>query len=413
MFSLPAQKTLKRVIQQAVREVLGLNRNYYVSTLGSDNNNGKTPATPFLTIQKAINTAVALDSSIYDVTIIVADGTYTTGNVTLKSFIGSGTYKITGNSATPANCVINVTNAHCFLAVNVTGAWWIDGFKLQTTTAGSGMFLIGPPVNVTLFNIDFGACATSHVRLWYGAQIGMASNYTVSGNSPTHWDLNNGSFINCQNITVTISGAPTITTWLKMTDRAGALIASNTYSGAPAAGTKKFDIQSGAVAISGVTLPGTVAGTTATGGSIDGVGNGFIGRTDASSPPAGYLGEFTSGSVASGVALVTATAKDVTTVSLTAGEWDVQGVIEFTSASMTSSATAQASISQTANTLGALGTIGGTPLVVNTTSLVWQVVTPTVRVSLSATTTLRLVGKMTFSAGSVSCGGLIRARRVS
>ena len=62
-----------------VREQLTANRTYYVRTDGSDGNNGLANSSggAFLTIQKAIDTVAALDLSIYNVTVQVADGTYT------------------------------------------------------------------------------------------------------------------------------------------------------------------------------------------------------------------------------------------------------------------------------------------------------------------------------------------------
>ena len=93
-----------------VRELLAANRTYYVRTDGSDGNTGlaNTAGGAFLTIQKAISIVAALDISIYDVTINVADGTYTAGIAITGPWIGTGsTLTITGNTTTPANCVIS------------------------------------------------------------------------------------------------------------------------------------------------------------------------------------------------------------------------------------------------------------------------------------------------------------------
>src|SRR3954447_13757840 len=102
-----------------VREQLSANRTYYVRTDGSDSNNGlaNSSSGAFLTIQKAIDTVGALDLSIYNVTVQVADGTYT-GTVTVTGpWVGSGTVFLQGNTTTPANVVITtaVTGAAALL----------------------------------------------------------------------------------------------------------------------------------------------------------------------------------------------------------------------------------------------------------------------------------------------------------
>ena len=87
------------------RELLTANRTYYVRTDGSDSNNGlaNTSGGAFLTIQKAIDTAAALDLSIYNVTIQIADGTYTITSAILgKSAVSAGEIWLVGNETTPA-----------------------------------------------------------------------------------------------------------------------------------------------------------------------------------------------------------------------------------------------------------------------------------------------------------------------
>src|SRR5947209_19614879 len=96
-----------------VREQLAGNRTYYVRTDGADGNNGLANSSggAFLTIQKAIDTAAALDLSIYNVTIQVADGSYTGAVTVTGPWVGSGTVFLQGNTTTPANVVITTSGA--------------------------------------------------------------------------------------------------------------------------------------------------------------------------------------------------------------------------------------------------------------------------------------------------------------
>ncbi|MGF6309478.1 hypothetical protein ABIB82_003924 [Bradyrhizobium sp. i1.8.4] len=68
---------------------------------------------------------------------------------------------------------------------------------------------------------------------------------------------------------------------------------------------------------------------------------------------AGNVGEFISSNVASGsaVALTTGTAADVTSISLTAGDWDVEGMVTFTTTATSSISTVSAYISSASGTL--------------------------------------------------------------
>jgi hypothetical protein len=132
---------------------------------------------------------------------------------------------------------------------------------------------------------------------------------------------------------------------------------------------------------------------------------------------AGFVGEYVSSTVASGsaVALTTATAKDVTTISLTPGDWDVSGVVQFANGAATPIAYLAGGVNDTANTLPGAET--GRRADFNTANatnnaLGVTMVIPSARFSLNATTTIRLIGYAQFASGTASAYGMIRARRV-
>lgn len=127
---------------------------------------------------------------------------------------------------------------------------------------------------------------------------------------------------------------------------------------------------------------------------------------------AGSIGEYVSASVAPGsaVSLTTATDKNVTSISLTAGDWDVCGTVDFALTGATAT-DAYAGISTTTDTLGGQDTYSNR--VMSLTAVTDTIVQPTplVRLSLAATTTVYLVAKAEFSAGTEAAYGSIRARR--
>ena len=215
------------------REVLTANRTYYVRTDGSDSNTGlaNTAGGAFLTIQKAIDTAVALDLGIYSVTINVADGTYT-GAVVLKAYVGVGPIYITGNTGTPSNVVISTTGASAIAGYSC-GSWTIGGVKVQTATAGYGVYIQGGTSIVTLNKVDFGVVGGvySHIQAALGASITIIGNYTISGNSGDshYYAIENGVII-IGAVTVTLSGTPTYQRFA-LAYMAGLIRSAATFSG--------------------------------------------------------------------------------------------------------------------------------------------------------------------------------------
>jgi hypothetical protein len=134
---------------------------------------------------------------------------------------------------------------------------------------------------------------------------------------------------------------------------------------------------------------------------------------------AGNVGEFISSTVASGapVALTSTVSANVTSIILTAGDWDVSFSSYFLIAGTTSVANLNASISLTNATLD---TVAGNYAVTSYASpgatfggLVNNELFAGVRrLSLAAPTTVFAVANAQFSTSTVSAWGILRARRV-
>lgn len=162
---------------------------------------------------------------------------------------------------------------------------------------------------------------------------------------------------------------------------------------------------------SAVLVTPTLGAATATSVSFSPTTGGIIGTTTNDNAGAGKVGEFISSSVVSGSAtsISNNTATNLTSISLTAGDWDVFGNITFIGGS-NNLTTGVAWISSTSATLPDSSLYGGIDTGFTITNV--SVNAPMLRFSLSGTTTIYISGFVKFGAGScVQCGNIF-ARRV-
>lgn len=130
-------------------------------------------------------------------------------------------------------------------------------------------------------------------------------------------------------------------------------------------------------------------------------------------PSLGFIGERIEASAGlASVAMVNNTAKTVTSISLTAGIWDLYSLCAVSG--VLTGTRFQTSISATNNALGAGGIGGDTtdgPTMPNAAANVTHTIAG-IRVMVTATTTYYLVGRVSFTGGTATCGGSLRATRV-
>ncbi len=251
------------------RALLTAGRTYYVRADGSDANDGLSNSSggAFLTIQKAVDVAAALDLSIYDVTIQIGNGTYA-GAVVLKSTVGAGRITIKGDAATPSNVVISTAAATAISADGLRGLYKIEGVKIATTTSGHGIYLVKS--GLELGAVEFGAVANGYNQIYLEAQsyLKCLANYTISGGtSGTHWAIRSGSYLDCRSLTITLSGTPGFGIFCYGDLISNLLVASLTFSGA--ATGQRYNISGNTVVFTGGGganyFPGNSAGASATG----------------------------------------------------------------------------------------------------------------------------------------------------
>jgi hypothetical protein len=177
------------------RDLLSVDRTYYVRTDGSDSNNGlaNTSGGAFLTKQKAMDIiAQTLDLQGYTVTVQIADGTYT-GGVQIKNWVGGGIIIFQGNSGTPANVLINVTG-NCFDASFglIPGIVRIKDMKLQASLFN---IISRSPGRLQFTNIVFGT-GVAHVVSTGGGLIEPYGTYSIIAAASYHWLTAVGGTIN-------------------------------------------------------------------------------------------------------------------------------------------------------------------------------------------------------------------------
>jgi hypothetical protein len=182
------------------------------------------------------------------------------------------------------------------------------------------------------------------------------------------------------------------------------------YSAASGVATSTASANSGVV----VTSSSGVPSVDATDFKVLATGVQMKGNNTNTAPPAGFIGEQITNS-ATAVSLSNAIAKTITSISLTAGVWDVSGSVFFFNNGVTT--VLQAGISTTNNTMP-IGNAGvdftyNTPQGGTTTGWVTTLIVPVKRILLSSTTTVYLIGSATFSTGtSATNNGMITATRV-
>ena len=154
----------------------------------------------------------------------------------------------------------------------------------------------------------------------------------------------------------------------------------------------------------------SVTGTLGVTGTITpGQTTGIVGTTTNNNVQAGSVGEYIASSVSS-VTINTATVTNITTISLTAGDWDVTA--SFNTAGVSTQNNCRIGISQTsADFTGLVSGLSDMQSVANTVAGVCSGTIANFRISLSGTATIYFIGQAgTANLGAVA--GTLRARRV-
>ncbi len=241
------------------------------------------------------------------------------------------------------------------------------------------------------------------------APVAAASNGILYEDSASHlpkWSANGAAF----NFLDQTSNTTTTTTQVL---HGSATAGTGTYSAIVTADEPSSVVQNNQVNTGGASM---TLNMTSSGAITPSQTNGIVGTTTNNNVNAGGVGEYVQSVLATGssVTLATGVTSNVTSISLTAGDWDVTGAVDFTFGATTSYTNLIGSVSSTSATIGAQDSKFDfeTPAAVPTAGADATFPVPVVRFSLSGTTTVFLVAQGTFTVSTLKAYGTIRARRV-
>lgn len=353
-------------------------------------------------------------------TITVTGALNATGLVTTSDLAMQGGNTVLANATASSASPAAFTMPSC--SSSTSALQWTSGTGF--TCYGSSASLAGATFT--------GATSVSYTNPRFVVNDSSGSNVAgvqLQNNGTNIWNLQNTSSSNTFTVTRYVGGVTTdnpisvsnSTGIVTFADGiTGAIGASSANSGAfttlsassTVSGTGFSTYLASPPAIGGTTAAaGTFTTLTATGVIAPSTTNGIKGTTAADNANAGSVGEYSSNS-ATAVSLTSGSQLNLTSTTLSAGDWDVDCVVDFLPAASTTYTTVSASVSTTSGTPGSLGSAivyrfsnlgAGTENVI---------ASPMTRVNVSASTPVYCVGGMTFATSTATANAFIRARRV-
>lgn len=319
----------------------------------------------------------------------------------------------------------------------------------QGTLSGTGVTtLLGPYLTSATAAATY--LTISNASATYLTQSAAAATYlTISNAASIYLTQSSAASTYAPIASPTFTGTPaaptaataTNTTQLATTAYVVAKLATPTPIGSTTANTGAFTTLSASSTVSGTGFSTYLASPPAIGGTAPAAGafttlsstgnftpsqtNGIVGTTTNNNANAGSVGEFICAQVTNGgsptgcatnvstpVALTTATPANVTSISLTAGDWDVQGWIGFIGGATTTVTFAGSSVSTTSATVGLQAISFTNGVAVFGSVGIIGLTAPKLRVSAASTITVYLVTNQSFGTSTMSATGFIGARRV-
>ncbi|MCX7304835.1 MAG: DUF2793 domain-containing protein [Hyphomicrobiales bacterium] len=271
--TLPAALALSSLDQVAtrrhIRELLTVDRTYYVRSDGSDANTGLVDSAggAFLTLQKAYDTITKLDLGGFTVTIAIGAGTFEGINFS-SPWVG-GNVVIAGAGAASTTVTTSTKTGALLISAALSGLLTVQSFKITASGGQSGIRMGAAGKLVLGTGMEFGACSARHMLLAApGAYLESTIAYTISGGASYHMDVQYQAFMRNDAKTITLSGTPAFSAAFAAASNGGGILASVlTFSGS-ATGPRYVSATAGLINTGGGGanyFPGNAAGTATTG----------------------------------------------------------------------------------------------------------------------------------------------------
>jgi hypothetical protein len=260
------------------RELLTAARTYYVtSSNGSDSNDGLTSTTPFATVQHAADVAASIDNGGYDVTIQLADGTYTQ-SVVFNPQTGTGKYILQGNASTTGSVILGGTASLYTIRAMYPGTLvQVQNMKVSAIASPTALSVVQCTMKAMFLGgvgLVIGPVNAGNYQLYSnaGGYLQMQNSYLMqsAGSAASHLFANNqGEVILTGGITVALQGTNTYTTAFAYATNAGAILAATITFSSGSTTCPRYNANLNSFVNTGggdSYLPGNSAGVTATGG---------------------------------------------------------------------------------------------------------------------------------------------------
>jgi hypothetical protein len=363
-------------------------------------------------------TGLSLTSGVSGILPVANGGSGTGTAFTAGSIVFAGASGVYSQN----NAQLTWDNTYNSLVVGGTGsgtnricAYLINA--VDTSTAGQGQIQIANSNATNGFGSSITFCVSSNTFA-VGAKILFVRTGSQSDGYLSFFTKSDGSLSNA-------------TEKMRIAQAGNVLIGTTTDAGQllQVAGTASI---SGHVTLEGVTSTGatgtgnlvfsssptfitpTLGAATATTIAFSPTTGGLIGTTTNDNASTGNVGEFITSNItsASALSMSTGTPLNITSISLTAGDWDIKANVSFIPAATTSITRLVGWSSATSATLPDASLYSSNIWTAFVPGVIPVGITcPTIRVSLAVPTTIYLTGQATFTVSTMKGCGTISARR--